>query len=171
MNVFSKMTYTLETLIQAGFKDLRVVSVPVAARPVRRASRLFSSPTKYVLIQGANILRITALYKPLKIFSGAAAVFFFLGAALGLRVLLARWNGDTANHAVSLSLSAVLVTVGVLTFLIALLADIVAINRELLEELKLRDSRYRAAEARLRKVEYRRTTDEIEVESRGRIDS
>ncbi len=57
MNVFSKMTYTLETLIQAGFKDLRVVSVPVSARPVRRASRLFSSPTKYVLIQGANILR------------------------------------------------------------------------------------------------------------------
>ena len=35
MNVFSKMTYTLETLIQAGSKGLRVVSVPVRARPVR----------------------------------------------------------------------------------------------------------------------------------------
>jgi Glycosyltransferases involved in cell wall biogenesis len=158
MNVFSKMTYTLETLIQAGFKDLRVASVPVRARPVHRASRLLASPTKYVLIQGANILRITALYKPLKIFSGAAALFLFAGAALALRVLVAHWTGDTRNHALAVSLSAVLVVVGVLTFLIALLADIVAINREILEDLRLRESRNRAAEARLRKVEYRRTT-------------
>jgi glycosyltransferase involved in cell wall biosynthesis len=157
MNVFSKMTYTLETLIQAGFKDLRVASVPVRARPVLRASRLLASPTKYVLIQGANILRITALYKPLKIFSGAAALFLFAGAALALRVLVAHWTGDTRNHALAVSLSAVLVVVGVLTFLIALLADIVAINRELLEDLRLRESRNRTAEARLRKVEYRRT--------------
>ena len=160
MNVFSKMTYTLETLIQAGFKDLRVASVPVRARPVHRTSRLLASPTKYVLIQGANILRITALYKPLKIFSGAAALFLFAGAALALRVLFAHWTGDTRNHALAVSLSAVLVVVGVLTFLIALLADIVAINRGLLEELKLRESRDRVAEARLRRVEYRRTTDE-----------
>ncbi len=76
LNVFSKMTYTLETLIQAGSKGLRVESVPVSARPVARRSRLFSSPTKYVLIQGANILRVTALYKPLKIFMAAAAVLF-----------------------------------------------------------------------------------------------
>jgi glycosyltransferase involved in cell wall biosynthesis len=159
MNVFSKMTYTLETLIQAGFKDLRVASVPVRARPVLRASRLLASPTKYVLIQGANILRITALYKPLKIFSGAAALFLFAGAALALRVLVAHWTGDTRNHALAVSLSAVLVVVGVLTFLIALLADIVAINRELLEDLRLRESRNRTAEARLRKVEYRRTDE------------
>jgi glycosyltransferase involved in cell wall biosynthesis len=160
MNVFSRMTYTLETLIQAGFKDLRVASVPVRARPVRRTSRLLASPTKYVLIQGANILRITALYKPLKIFSGAAALFLFAGMALALRVFVAHWTGDTRNHALAVSLSAVLVVVGVLTFLIALLADIVAINRGLLEELKLRESRDRDAEARLRRVEYRRVTDE-----------
>lgn len=162
LNVFSKMTYTLETLIQAGFKDLRVVSVPVRARPVRRASRLLASPTKYVLIQGANILRITALYKPLKIFSGAAALFLFAGLAIGLRVLIAHSRGETGNHALALSLSAVLVTIGVLTFLIALLADIVAINREILEDLKLRESRNRLIEARRRREEYRRITDEVE---------
>ena len=160
MNVFSKMTYTLETLIQAGFKDLRVASVPVSARPVRRASRLLASPTKYVLIQGANILRITALYKPLKIFSGVAALFLLAGTAFGLRVLFAHLSGDTQNHALALTLSAMLTTLAVLTLLIAVLADIVAINREILEDLKLRETRNRAAEARLRKVEYRRTTDE-----------
>ncbi len=167
MNVFSKMTYTLETLIQAGFKDLRVVSVPVRARPVHRASRLLASPTKYVLIQAANVLRITALYKPLKIFSGAAALVFLAGAALGLRVLFAYGTGDFRDHVLALSLAAVFVIIGVLTFLIALLSDIVAINRVLLEDLKLRESRNREAESRLRKAEFRRLADAENVERRG----
>ena len=139
VNVFSKMTYTLETLIQAGSKDLRVVSVPVKARPPARRSRLLTSVTRYVLVQGANLLRITALYKPLKIFSAAAAVFLLAGAALGVRYLFFYLTGrNPAGHVQSLILGAVLITVGVQTFLIALLADLVAINRTLLEELKLR---------------------------------
>ena len=160
MNVFSKMTYTLETLIQAGFKDLRVASVPVSGRPVRRASRLLSSPTKYVLIQGANILRITALYKPLKIFSGIAAIFLLTGIAFGLYVLVAHLTGDPATHPVALIVGAGFMFAGMLTFLMALLSDIAAINRELLEDLKLRESRNSTAEARLRKAEFRRELDE-----------
>jgi glycosyltransferase involved in cell wall biosynthesis len=161
INVFSKMTYTLETLIQAGFKDLRVASIPVRANPVPRASRLLASPTKYVLIQGANILRITALYKPLKIFSAFAAVFLAMGSAFGLRVLLAHLAGDARNHVLALWLSAVFVIIGVLTFLIALLADLMALNREFLEDLKLRESRGRGGELRRRwSGAARRTTDE-----------
>jgi glycosyltransferase involved in cell wall biosynthesis len=139
INVFSKMTYTLETLIQAGFKNLRVVSVPVRARAVKRESRLLASPTKYVLIQAANIVRITALYKPLKIFSGVAAAFSIAGIALGLGVLLSHLGGQTSGHNLALFLSALLIVIGVLIFLMALLADLMAINREFLEELKLRD--------------------------------
>jgi len=82
--------------------------VPVRARPVRRASRLLASPTKYVLIQGANILRITALYKPLKIFSAAAALFLLGGAVFGMRVLFAQPSGDIRSHALALSLAAML---------------------------------------------------------------
>ena len=142
VNVFSKMTYTLETLIQAGSKDLRVVSVPVRALPPVRRSRLFPSVTRYVLVQGANILRITALYKPLKIFSAVAALFLFAGAALFLRFLYFYVSGQNpAGHVQSLILAAVLVVVGVQTFLIALLADLVAINRTLLEELKLKEKK------------------------------
>ncbi|HEY6066890.1 MAG TPA: glycosyltransferase family 2 protein [Thermoanaerobaculia bacterium] len=139
MNVFSRMTYSLETLIQAGWKDLRVESVPVRAHPPTRPSRLFTSAGKYVLVQGANVLRITALYKPLKIFSAAAAVFLFAGVAIGVRYLVYYFLGrNPAGHVQSLILAAVLIVVGAQTFLIALLADLVAINRTLLEELKLR---------------------------------
>jgi len=140
VNVFSRMTYTLETLIQAGSKGLRVASVPVRARPTARRSRLYSSAGKYVLVQGANVLRITALYKPLKIFSAAAALFLFAGVALGLRFLWYYFLGENpGGHVQSLILAGALVVVGAQTFLIALLADLVAINRTLLEELKLRE--------------------------------
>jgi glycosyltransferase involved in cell wall biosynthesis len=141
MNVFSRMTYTLETLIQAGSKDLRVSSVPVRAHPPERRSRLFTSVGKYVLVQGANVLRITALYKPLKIFSAAAGLFLVAGLALGVRFLVFYFTGrNPGGHVQSLILAGVLIVVAAQTFLIALLADLVAINRTLLEELKLRDA-------------------------------
>ncbi|MGH9369201.1 MAG: glycosyltransferase family 2 protein [Thermoanaerobaculia bacterium] len=141
VNVFSRMTYTLETIIQAGSKGLRVVSVPVRARETARRSRLFSSVPRYVLVQGANILRLTALYKPLKFFSAAAALFLLAGLALGARFLYYFFFTERASgHVQSLILAAVLILVGVLTFLIALLADLVSINRRLLEEMKLKES-------------------------------
>jgi glycosyltransferase involved in cell wall biosynthesis len=140
INVFSKLTYTLETLIQAGYKGLRVVSVPVRAHPPVRPSRLFTSTAKYVVLQGSNVLRITALYKPLKIFSIAAALFLAGGVVLGLRFLgYYLFGGNPGGHLQSLILAAVLIVVGFQTFLIALLADLVAINRRLLEERKLKD--------------------------------
>ena len=140
INVFSKLTYTLETLIQAGYKGLRVASVPVRAHPPVRPSRLFTSTAKYVLLQGANVVRITALYKPLKIFSIAAGLFVAAGAVLILRFLGFYFFGENpGGHVQSLILAAVLIVVGFQTFLIALVADLVAINRRLLEEMKLRE--------------------------------
>jgi glycosyltransferase involved in cell wall biosynthesis len=140
VNVFSRMTYTLETIIQAGSKGLRVASVPVRAHETARRSRLLSSVPHYVLVQGANILRITALYKPLKLFSAAAGLFLLAGTALCARFLYYFFFTErAAGHVQSLILAAVLILVGVLTFLIALLADLVSINRTLLEELKLEE--------------------------------
>mgnify|MGYP001791582877 CR=1 FL=1 len=93
-----------------------------------------------MLLQGANVLRITALYKPMKIFSIAGAIFLAAGAVLGLRyVFYFLFGSNPGGHVQSLILAAVLIVVGFQTFLIALLADLVAINRRLLEEMKLRD--------------------------------
>jgi glycosyltransferase involved in cell wall biosynthesis len=137
VHVFSKMTYTLETLIQAGAKGLRVVSVPVRTNPPLRESRLIPSTARYVLLSGANILRITALYKPLKVFSAAAGLFLVAGLALLARFLWFYFFSPVrGGHVQSLIVAAVLIVVGAQTFLIALLADLVSINRELLEDLR-----------------------------------
>ena len=141
VHVFSRLTYTLETLIQAGSKGLRIASVPVRTNPPVRPSRLIPSTAKYVALSGANILRITALYKPLKVFSAAAALFLASGLALVLRYgWLYATGRNPAGHVQSLIVAAILIVVGAQTFLIALLADLVSINRTLLEELKERAS-------------------------------
>jgi hypothetical protein len=72
-------------------------------------------------------------------FSAAAAIFLFAGVALGARYLWFVFSDrNPAGHVQSLILAAVLIVVGAQTFLIALLADLVGINRRLLEELKIR---------------------------------
>ncbi len=138
LNVFSRMTYTLETLIQAGNKQIAVVSVPVRTNPPVRESRLIQRSAHYVLVQGANILRITALYKPLPVFFGCASLLAAAGLALvGRYVFLVVTDHNPAGHLQSLLLAAVLFVAAVVCVLSGLLADLISINRTLLEELVL----------------------------------
>ncbi|MEO8056316.1 MAG: glycosyltransferase family 2 protein [Acidobacteriota bacterium] len=147
LNVFSRMTYTIETLIQAGNKEMAVVSVPVRTNPPVRPSRLIRRTSNYVLVQGANILRITALYKPLPVFFGFAALLGLAGLALvGRYAWFVATARNPAGHIQSLLLAAVLFVAAVVCFLSGLLADLISINRALLEELVLEKRRDAASE-------------------------
>lgn len=138
LNVFSRMTYTTETLIQAGNKEMRVVSVPVRTNPPVRPSRLFRKTSRYVAVQAANILRMTALYKPLPVFFGFAALLFLAGSILvGRYVYFVLTREAPGAHVQSLLLAAVLYLAAVVSFLTGLLADLISINRRLLEEVLL----------------------------------
>ena len=146
LNVHSRMTYTTETLIQAGHKNLAVRSVRVATNPPVRPSRLFRRTSRYVLVQGANIVRITALYKPLPVFLGLAAFFFALGAGLFARYLFfLLTQAAPGAHLQSLLLATVLLVASFLSFAAGILADLISINRTLLEEVLARLRRHEAA--------------------------
>ena len=147
LNVFSRMTYTLETLIQAGNKEIAVASVPVRTNPPVRESRLIRRSANYVLVQGANILRITALYKPLPVFFGCASLLAAAGLTLvGRYVYFVVADHNPAGHLQSLLLAAVLFVAAVVCVLSGLLADLISINRTLLEELVLEKRRKEAGE-------------------------
>ena len=138
LNVFSKMTYTIETLIQAGNKQMKVAAVRVDTNPPVRPSRLIRSVWRYVGVQGANIVRISALYKPLPVFFGLAALLTLAGLALvGRYVWFVVSDQNPAGHVQSLLLAAVLFLAAVTSFLSGLLADLISINRTLLEEVLL----------------------------------
>lgn len=135
LNVFSSYTYTLETIIQAGQKNMSIVSVPVGVNVDLRPSRLVRSIASYVRRSTTTMLRILVIYQPFRFFITIGAVLFFSGAGLGLRFLYHYFGGNGAGHVQSLILAAVLMIIGFQTALLAFIADLLSVNRRLLEEL------------------------------------
>lgn len=138
INIFSNYTYTLETLIQAGNNKLKVVDVPVRVNRKTRESRLLKSIPHYILFSVSTIIRICVLYRPLKYFFIAGSFVFGLGFILGLRFLIFYLLGAGQGHVQSLILASVLLTIGFQMFLFGLLADVVATNRKLAEDIQVR---------------------------------
>jgi glycosyltransferase involved in cell wall biosynthesis len=135
LNVVTDFTYTLETLIQAGKLRLAVVDVPVRTHPTERASRLAPTMLHYLAQAGTAMARAYALYEPLKIFSVLGIILSLSGVALGGRFLYFFWFVDGGRgHVQSLILAAILAIVGFQVLCLAVLADLLAGNRKLVEE-------------------------------------
>ncbi len=145
LNVFSKFTYTLETIIQAGKKHIAIGHVPIATNAERRPSRLFQSIATYVRRSVSTMVRIYATYEPLAVFWTLGAVCLAVGFAIGFRFLLEYLAGSGEGHVQSLILAAVLLIIGFQTMLIGLVADLIGNNRSLLE-----DTLFRVRELELR---------------------
>jgi glycosyltransferase involved in cell wall biosynthesis len=145
LNVFTKFTYTLETIIQAGKKHIPIAHVPITTNPERRPSRLFGRMSVYLRHSIATLIRIYALYEPLKVFFRLGAACVLAGVVIGFRFLLDYLAGEGAGHVQSLILAAVLLIIGVQTMLIGLVADLIGGTRTLLE-----DSLFRLRQVELR---------------------
>jgi glycosyltransferase involved in cell wall biosynthesis len=138
INILSRFTYTLETVIQAGKKNLALAHVPVATNPQLRPSRLFTSIGAYIKRSIATMMRIYTLYEPFKTFLTIGGVIFSLGLLLGIRFLFFYFMRGGTGHIQSLILAAVLMIVGFQVAMIGLLSDLLAANRRLIEDLLYR---------------------------------
>src|SRR3954467_2472317 len=117
INVFNPFTYTLETVIQAGNRNLGVQSVAVRTNAPTRPSRLYSGMGTYMRKSVATIFRVYTVYRPLKTFFAIGSVLMLGGIVLGLRFLLYFAEGQRGGHIQSLILSAVLLITGFHTML------------------------------------------------------
>ncbi|MDJ0758582.1 MAG: glycosyltransferase [Woeseiaceae bacterium] len=132
--VFNEYTYTLETIIQAGQKNIPVVSVPIRTNKDLRPSRLVRSMPSYVAKSMMTIIRIFIIYRPFRFFMTIGVIIFAIGTLIGLRFVWYYLTGDGSGKIQSLILAAVLLGMGFQTILIAFVADLLAANRKLLEE-------------------------------------
>jgi glycosyltransferase involved in cell wall biosynthesis len=133
--VLNEYSYTLETLIQAGAKQLTVAYVPVRTNDPTRPSRLMKSIPHYLANIVPTIIRSYTLYRPLRIFSALSAILIGSGTILGLRFVYYNYFlNEGTGHIQSLILAAVLLIVGFQVFTIGLVADLVSANRKILEE-------------------------------------
>jgi glycosyltransferase involved in cell wall biosynthesis len=138
MNVFNNYTYTLETLIQAGQKGMTIISVPIRTNGVLRPSRLVKSNSSYVVRSLFTILRIFMLYKPLRFFLLLGSVPFSTGVILGIRWLIFFFQGAERTRIPSLILTAILILIGFQLWMFGLVADLMAANRQLMEDTQMR---------------------------------
>jgi glycosyltransferase involved in cell wall biosynthesis len=138
LNVFNTYTYTLETIIQAGQKGIAIASVPIRTNPVMRRSRLVKNIPSYVLRSTFTILRIFMLYRPFRFFTLLGSVPFSSGVMLGIRWLIFFLEGSARTRVPSLILAAILILIGFQLWMFGLVADLLAANRKLLEENRLR---------------------------------
>ena len=140
MTIVSEFSYTLESIIQAGKKRMAIAHVPIETNPRTRPSRLFDTVFSYVKRSSATIVRIYAMYEPLKVFTYIGLAVFGLGLLPALRFLYLHMTDYTGGgrYVPSLIASAVLMIVGFQVLLIGLLADVISANRKLLEDLLYR---------------------------------
>ena len=142
LNVFNEYTYTLETIIQAGQNGLAITSVPVRTNEDLRPSRLVKGLTSYVQQSLFTILRIFMTYKPLRFFMFLGSLPFACGMLLGVRWLWLYLEGTPRTHVPSLILTAILILIGVQLWIFGLVADLLAVNRKMLEDIQLRMRRF-----------------------------
>jgi glycosyltransferase involved in cell wall biosynthesis len=140
MTIVSEFSYTLESIIQAGKKRMAIAHVPVATNARTRESRLFDSVFSYIKRSSATIVRIYAMYEPLKVFSYIGLTLFGVGVALSLRFLYEYFTDNTFGGRMvqSLIFAAVFMIIGFQVLLMGLLADVISANRKLLEDLLYR---------------------------------
>jgi glycosyltransferase involved in cell wall biosynthesis len=136
--VFSDYTYTLETIIQAGQKNIAITSVPIRVNGDLRPSRLVKSIPSYIKSSIITIFRIFIIYRPFRFFGSIGAVLFVAGFLIGLRFLWKFLGGEGSGHTQSLILASVLLGMGFQTLLIAFVAELLSANRKLLEDIRFK---------------------------------
>jgi glycosyltransferase involved in cell wall biosynthesis len=136
VNLFSGYTYTLETILQAGASGLTLKSVPIRVNRQLRGSRLIRNLPGYVINAAATALRTAVIYHPGTAFLLMSATFILAGIGLGARFLYFYLSyGGATGHVQSVILCALLISLGALLMVAGVLADLIAVNRKLLETI------------------------------------
>jgi glycosyltransferase involved in cell wall biosynthesis len=138
LNVVSDFTYTIETIISAGKKNLAIAHVPVKTNAQLRESRLFPSIRVYLQRSLVTMLKVYSMYRPLRLFTFAGGTTFLVGFAIGCRYLFFFFMGQTEGHIQSLILSAILLIVGFQIIMMGIAAELISVNRQLLEDIQVR---------------------------------
>ena len=137
LNVFNDYTYTIETIIQAGWQGIKITSVPIRTNEDLRPSRLVKSISKYTRQTAFTMIRSLNTYRPLGFFLGAGAIPLFAGMLLCIRWVVFFMGDKPGSHLPSLIAAAILILLGIQMFIFGFIADLISVNRKLLEDIQL----------------------------------
>lgn len=136
--VFGKYSYTMETIVQAGWDGIRVTGVDIEVNPATRPSRLVKSIPRYIWRSGTTIVRSFALYKPFRFFFGVGLLPFLVSLTLVARwFYLQLFTDDLASRVPSLVGAAVMFMLAAQIWTFGLLADLLSVNRRLVSDTRV----------------------------------
>lgn len=139
INIFDNYTYTMESIIQAQRKGLVTASVPIRVNDDDlRPSRLVKNNLNYIIRSTKTMVRFFIIYHPFRFFSALATIFFILGLILGFRYIYFFTLGDGRGHIQSLILCGLLITISFQTALLAIISDLLGVNRRLVEDVQIK---------------------------------
>ncbi|MCC7087511.1 MAG: glycosyltransferase family 2 protein [Pirellulales bacterium] len=133
LNIVTSFSYTIESLLQASEKGMAIKFIPVSTNPTLRKSRLFGSVSEFVLRSSATMLRVHAMFHPLRIFVSLATLLILAGAVPIVRFLWLALAGGSGGHIQSLVLGTALFIAGCVFLALGVIADLLSYNRRLLE--------------------------------------
>ncbi len=133
LNVMTRFSYCMESIIQAGNKRLSIESVPVVTNAKTRESRLFTSTRQHVFKSAAAIVRAYIMYKPYVIFGWISALLAVIGLVPFVRYAVLVAIGEGGGHLQSLILGAVLLILAFLSVMLGIISDLIRTNRILVE--------------------------------------
>ena len=168
LNVVSDFSYTIETIIQAANKKLRVVSINIETNPDTRESRLFKSLSQFIYMSAKTLLRMYIMYSPLRAFFYVSFALMIIGAFPIVRFVYFFLAGDGGGHIQSLIIGALFITIGMVSFLMGVLGDLINFNRKLLEQILERTKRIEFDTARLSEAEVEADRHETPAEGRAK---
>lgn len=138
LNIISTYTYTIESIIQAEYKNLAIENITIQTNRVDRPSRLFKSIPSYIQRSILTMIRVWAMYNPLKMFLNLGIISLCIGGLIIWRFMVFYWAGAGGGHIQSLIVAAIFIIAGLLFLIMGLMADLIAANRRLIEDALLR---------------------------------
>ncbi len=138
INIFDNYTYTMETLLQANAKGLKIISVPVRVNKKLRESRLVNNIFDYMYKSMKTTIRMFIVYRPFRFFITLAWLLALIGIILILRFLYYFMQGFGNGHIQSLIFAAIFLVSSVQLGVIAIVGDLLSINRKLAEDIQIR---------------------------------
>jgi glycosyltransferase involved in cell wall biosynthesis len=145
LNVVTQFSYCMETIIQAGNKRLKIVSIPVTTNKKTRESRLFKNIGQHMLKSGQAILRSYIMFRPNVIFVSLGSIFLVAGLIPFIRYAVLMVTDSKGNHIQSLIFGTAMIVAALLSFALVIIADLLRTNRVLLEDQleRIKEIQYR----------------------------
>jgi len=135
INCISKFSYTLDTIIQAGDRNLKIGEIFIETNKPTRNSRLFKSNSEFIFNQTKIILNCFAIYKPFIFFFYLALAPVTMGIFLYLRFLIFYFSGDGLGHVQSIIFGSTSLVLGFILIALGVIGELIKRNRKILEKL------------------------------------